>query len=767
MRKVSVQNNTLWMLTAGIATPIMTALACNQAEKFITPQAEKYTNKKVNDQIDLLDKYLTGARNSAEQKTFEADTLKIATKEGASIQTPAEKMIETLKGKAITKEQFVELSETLASGFDAEMIEAARADISSIIGGERYLANAGSADRMATSIHSLISAQDAELAAKITPERIKAAASEGIIKGAVKDMLTSVGFDVVDADPKFRGSRVSDNFKSIEINNVDFFRVTPETEHMTPVERLAHNIKSLVMKVNNSNPTEDFIPGMSDLEGRNKSLKQAIDAKLVADSEAIAQQFYDGSLAIGNGREQYVKQSISSLYKQNAPRGPKYTKLLSGISDVVASDVSANRGYVISDKAAQTISSVARKMGKFGAIDEVLSATSHFKVEKASETLVANNWNEVSSTLVKGLNLTDAELSMAAKDPAYSRELLARKLTQVCSDEKSYETFIKNLATKMTELDRKIDAPNEGSTGRMMNKIESGIVKNCTETGEELGRLGMTEMKKRILSSESENFGTNVGSLMSSKIGRLHSRVDGVHSSYMRILQSAEFFRRAHVYEQSIAGTTGEISEAVAKEFGFTTNRELNKEIIARGKELLLDAHTDKFYTKMNLHNNKNFFEQLLRSVYRPNGEHDAWNVGWAEQTNKTLGILDGIKDGEKSSLNPRRVFEPAERRKLGAKMQEHMNQLYSSMGSIARGIVDETRETVNVRSGVSLADERACKRFDLLGKATSELFHDTIKQAYNSRKWMKTFAPILGITTGITLLAQFFFGKKDPDIKA
>jgi len=32
MRKVSVQNNTLWMLTAGIATPIMTALACNKAE---------------------------------------------------------------------------------------------------------------------------------------------------------------------------------------------------------------------------------------------------------------------------------------------------------------------------------------------------------------------------------------------------------------------------------------------------------------------------------------------------------------------------------------------------------------------------------------------------------------------------------------------------------------------------------------------------------------------------------------------------------------
>ena len=33
MRKISVQNNTMWMLTAGLATPIMTALTCNLVDK--------------------------------------------------------------------------------------------------------------------------------------------------------------------------------------------------------------------------------------------------------------------------------------------------------------------------------------------------------------------------------------------------------------------------------------------------------------------------------------------------------------------------------------------------------------------------------------------------------------------------------------------------------------------------------------------------------------------------------------------------------------
>ncbi|MCR5265042.1 MAG: hypothetical protein K6E29_00430 [Cyanobacteria bacterium RUI128] len=766
IRKVSVQNNTLWMLTAGIATPIMTALACNQAEKFITPKAENYSNKKVNQQIDTLDKYITGGMNKAEAQAYEAETLGIATKEGKAIATPTEILLGTLKGKPIKREDIVKLSETLADGFDAEMKDAARADITSLVGGERYVANAKTADRIAESVHSLISAQDAELASKVTPERIKGAVSDGIIKGAVKDMLTSVGFDVVDKEPKFKDSRVSTNFKSIEIGNVDFFRVTPETEHMTPVERLAHNIKSLVMKVNNSNPNEDFIPGMSDLERSNRGLKAAIDEKLIADSDAIARDFYEGNLAISGGRENFVRQSVSGLYKQNAPRGPKYAKLLSDIEGVISADVKGNKGFVISESAAGTIAEASRKIGRFSAIDEVLASAAHFKVEKASETLVANNWNEVSQLLVKQLKLSDSELSMAAKDSEYSRELLSRKLSQICSDETSYSNFLKDMSSKMAELDAKIDAPNQGSTGRMMGKIESGIVKNCTETGNALGALKMSELKKKILSTESEELGTNAGSIMSSKIGRLHSRVEGVHSAYMRILQSAEFFHRAHGYEQAMAAKALPMSEIAAK-FGLTEDPKLNEELIKRGKDLLLDAHTNQFYTKMGLQNNKEFFERLMRTVYRPNKPENAWNEGWAQSTNETIAILDGVKESKDSTLSPRRVFEAAERRPLGQKLREHMNQVYSSLGSIERGIVDEGRESVLVNGGVSKAEGRACKRFDLLSKATSELFHDSVKQIYNSRKWMKTFAPILGITTGVTLLAQFFFGKKDPDIKA
>ena len=758
MRKVSVQNNTLWMLTAGIATPLMTALACNKAEKYITPLTEKYSNKRVNEQIDKLDDYLNGRMSPQQKASYEASAL-----DSTSSNKELSKLIEEFQGKTVKAEDITKLADTLADGFDAEMKDAARADITRMLGGEKYITGSKSAEKMAESIHSLILTKDSALASKLSPERIGQAISDGIINGAVRDMLTSVGTDIIEPTGMF--GNVATNFKCKEIENIDFFKVTEETKHMTPVERLAHNIKSVIMKVNNSNPSEDFIPGMSDLEINDSSLKSRIDAKLQAESEAIARRFYEGDLAISEGRENYITKAINKLYKSEAQRGPKYDKLFASIGDVIKTETASNRGFVITDKAAGTIASASGHIRRFSAVDEILSTSAHFKIEKASETLVANNWAEVTDLMIKELGITDQQIAQAGKDKIYSSELFIKRLEAVCSDEAKYKDFLTKLAAKMAELDEKIDAPNPNGTGRMMSKIESGITRNCTDTGRALEALGMTEMKGKILASTDSTLGINVGSLMNSKIERLHSRVDGVHSSYMRLIETAEFFHRSEGYKAEVAANGGRVTKEIAKKYGFTTDHAMNEKLIEEGRKLLLDAHTNKFYTKMGLHNNKDFFKTLMWSVYRPN-QSAVWNENWSSVTEETVKILDGIKSSSEPTLHPRRVFEGMERRPLGQKLKEHMNQVYESLGSISRGVVEEYKETVKVGS-VSQAEQRACKRFDLLGKAPSELLHDAMKQKFNSNKWMKIFAPILGVTFGTTLLAQFFFGKKDPDIKA
>lgn len=759
MRKICVQNNTMWMLTAGIATPIMTALACNKAEQFITPLAEKYSNKKVNESIDQVDAYLSGTLNSDDKLKYERQTLKIKPAEGKTLEPePVIGLLEKLKGKILQKEDITSIADTLAAGFDAEMKDAARTDITGLLGGERYIANANTAEELANSIHSTILSKDSALAEKLPAEKIKKAASEGIIKGAVRDMLTSVGIDIIDKS-EYKGSRVSTNFKCKELDNIDFFAETEATKDMSPVERLAHNIKNIVTKVNNSNPSEDFIPGMSDLEKSNRTLKAQIDAKLQADAETIARNFYEGNLAISEGREEYVRESISKLYSESATRGPKHKKLFASISDIIKSSEN-NRGFVISDSATEAIKETAEHLRRYRAVDEILSSGAHFKVEKANETLVANNWEKVTNVLVKELGITDKEIEVSSKNKTLTQDLIRTKLEKACATKEGRSKLLESLAQAMVELDEKIDTPNSGN-GRMMDKIESGIRTNCTEAGNVLGRHGMTEMQRRMVSSKSSALGgIEVGSLMNSKIERLHSRVDGVHSSYMRLLQTIDFFGRASQYEQDIA--KGLNVADIHKKYGFTSNPETNKELIEQGKKLLLDAHTNQFYNKLGSHNNKDFFKTLLWSVYRPN-DSAAWDQAWASATEESITTLNNVKvNGE----TPRRVFEGVDRKSLGQKMKEHMNQLYNSFGSIKRAII-EGNEHIKIDGGVSPSDARAAKRFDLLGKAPSELLYDTLKQKNNSKQWMKVFAPILAATFGITVGAQFFFGKKDPDIKA
>ena len=767
IRKVSVQNNTLWMLTAGIATPLMTALACNKAEKWITPQAEKYTNKKVNTEIDEIDNYLNNRMKDTQKAKYETEVLKI---NGASNKAnPVETILASAKGHAITKDKLVELSDTVAAGFDAEMKDAAREDITRLVGGERYIADSKAADRLTGAIHSAITAKDTELAARITPEKLKTAVSEGIIRGAVRDMLTDVGVEILDKEKDF--GWVSDNFKRRDVQEFDFFKVTAETEHMTPAERLAHNIKSIVMKVNNSNTNEDFVPGMSELEGKNRELKARIDAKLQADADSIAQRFYSGEIGISSGRENYVRSSVGKLFKSeaaelakdsNVPEDVKAArkrstkKLFSEIGDILTEETSTHKGYVISENSAATISKTHAALRKFNAVDGVLSTSDNLKVEKASDTLVANNEGEVSELLVKKLRITDKELSIASKDKAYSNKLFAEKLEQVCSNDKTYKEFITDIATKMAELDEKMDAPNTGKDGRMMDKIKHGIETSCTQCGDSLGELGMNEMKQRMVSSECGKLGgIRTGSILNSRTERLVSRVDGVHSSYMRLLEVAEFFRRSEKYHKALEDTSIVKDKAFFESFGLTENRAVNEELIAKGKEVLLDAHTNKFYTKMGLQHNPKFFKDLMTALYKP-------ALGGNASAQETVDILDSIKMGGEA---PRRVFE--DNKSLGQKLMEHMDYVHNNMGSIERGILDKGKETIKVDNIVSEAERRASKRFNLLGKAPNDFLHDTLKQVYNSRKWMKTFAPILAGTFGLTLLAQFFFGKKDKDIKA
>lgn len=122
MKKIATQNNTLWMLTAGFATPIMSALICNQLEK---PLAKPLSTLRNNNNDNILNKL------SDSQKAFKDN----------EIQKTVENIISINQNKPLTDELIEELSQAMTKGFDPITRKFMNRDLKSLLGADSTIVN--------------------------------------------------------------------------------------------------------------------------------------------------------------------------------------------------------------------------------------------------------------------------------------------------------------------------------------------------------------------------------------------------------------------------------------------------------------------------------------------------------------------------------------------------------------------------------------------------------------------------------------------------
>ena len=121
MRKIATQNNTLWMLTAGFATPLMTALLCSGLEKYVvSPSLERARNNKYNYQIQtLLDTVNKGNNDYGKIKSALGDSVK--------------SIISKYEGKILPNDEIEKITELLTKESDVILADGIRADIREIL----------------------------------------------------------------------------------------------------------------------------------------------------------------------------------------------------------------------------------------------------------------------------------------------------------------------------------------------------------------------------------------------------------------------------------------------------------------------------------------------------------------------------------------------------------------------------------------------------------------------------------------------------------
>ena len=119
MRKIATQNNTLWMLTAGFATPVTTALACCGLENYVvTPLVSKIKNNKTNKAIDTV--FNTVSKwNGAEGINAEENELSKS----------VVKIISEYRDKSLTSDAFGKIAELLTADMSSQSANALKTEL--------------------------------------------------------------------------------------------------------------------------------------------------------------------------------------------------------------------------------------------------------------------------------------------------------------------------------------------------------------------------------------------------------------------------------------------------------------------------------------------------------------------------------------------------------------------------------------------------------------------------------------------------------------
>lgn len=122
MQKIAVQNNTLWMWTAGFATPIMSALICNQLEKPVAKWLGKINNNKNNQNIKNIEDLAKEMQDN-------------------SIKTKVSSLLSINQNKVITDDLVEELAKAITTGFDPQVTENANKDLRKLLQTNLYMIN--------------------------------------------------------------------------------------------------------------------------------------------------------------------------------------------------------------------------------------------------------------------------------------------------------------------------------------------------------------------------------------------------------------------------------------------------------------------------------------------------------------------------------------------------------------------------------------------------------------------------------------------------
>lgn len=262
MRKVATQDNTLWMLTAGFATPVMTALICCGLEKVIAPAMEKARNMRYDSKISHL------ARETAGM-TLKADEIP-----ANKLSKEVGKILNNYKGQELPKAELDNLVEMLSKNLDSKVSEGIKEDLTNMFekSGKSYAVNDKTAEEIVANIKNSIPNRN-----KATLEKVFVPTKEEISKilGDSKEISQDRLYQIKGELKKLFAEKIA--------QETGMQKSYLKAYENTVIENISKSIQknpSRLVKENQIKSVENFAKVIGEFKANNKALDKCKNFKV-------------------------------------------------------------------------------------------------------------------------------------------------------------------------------------------------------------------------------------------------------------------------------------------------------------------------------------------------------------------------------------------------------------------------------------------------------------------------------------------------------
>lgn len=496
------------------------------------------------------------------------------------------------------------------------------------------------------------------------------------------------------------------------------------------MQNILMNGKSLV----NEGLAEKISNGSKKVLAQKFSEEQV--AKIVPSKEEIVKHFNDNQMMgkeVNEDEAMNVRSSVSQLFlakaKEQGMSTEKLKTIKKGVALVADKALKSNSASVLDENAMKKVSEIGKAMSELQAKDSVLDDYAQAKVADKPETVIANYWNKTSTSIVKSLGIDFKEMEKVRNNRQLVQGLVRNKMEEVTSDDAKYQKAIGEMANNIAELDKKFKPEDTRKYVDLVGKTYDDAAGNLYNQGMEA-----TANKLTALSVGGK------GSLKRVKQVYFEERVAGVKNSFSRMINTMDVYRRISKGEVPKDGSAREVKEAML---------ELVKQTTLQGHS---SDHSIKFYFNRSQDNSTNVDRS---DVEIKDGKvvNKYFKEGKGVDVPEDYGFYQKAMNFMYNSPMDKDTVEAIKKAGIEKDVNKYNSEVYNKIGS-----ADYFTKPNHKTTGDQGASSEY--KFLLLGVAPDEMMTKTVQQSYNSQKWGKTFGTVGAVLTGLTVAAQFLFGK-------